>query len=634
MARIKYIWGSSKAIQGRWYLGLIGRYSRGKGKQADAWAVSVRGLLLWLIPVVAIVWSVLAWAGYSVVRGNPHNLLTFSDVWLLPARANTVKAKLGQAAIAEGMECARQGRWDEAAALLTTGLRRYPGDRQARLTLAEYALRNNQVPWARRTLADGFTGEYPGRAYLEAWFKVALHAEGFDDIAGICARYLPELERGGFLIEFQWLLDRQWNSLIEAGRHADALVVLKELRPSNFREERRAATLLALQRGEEAAAVLREWRQLPYADLTAVARLEARMLREAGKLDEMEVSLAEVRSRAADDAASWAFTLLQRSLAGRGTAAALALEEIFRRFGGDSASLQLAADAVTEAGAAVLLERCVVLARERKLSEGLRWQRQLVGVHLKRGEWEQASEALQQLPAAPEEEAADRIWREWVRHLLGATRSAAESAQLALLDFCQEQSLSVTRLSETADALLRARRFETAQKVVERGLETFPANPRLTALVREVRLHVLANTPAVSPGPEDIAEQARTRQGFERQFENLVTAQQWAEASRYLSQVQEVQPDWMQRDDSSLRLAQIRVALAQQDSNRLKSAGQMLLTGDQARAEKALGLVRDLMRTGRSAEALALLEELARRHADHPEVRALQMALKPAVPRS
>lgn len=590
----------------------------------------MRGLLLWLLPVAALAWSLLAWAGISLARRNPHNLLSFSDVLLLPSRLGEVKMKLGKAAIAEGMEMTRLGRWDEAAALLTAGLARNPGDRQARLVLAEYALRNNQVPSARRTLADGFSAEYPGRAYLSAWFKVAAHAEDFDDIAGICARYLPDLERGGFLTEFQWLLDRQWSALGEAGRHADALVVLAELRPSNFREERRAATLLALRREEEAMAVVRQWRQLPSADLAAAARLEARILRQLGRLDEMETCLADVRQRSGEGASAWAFTLLQRSLAGRGSAAALALEEIVRRFGDDPSSLQLAADALAEAGAAVLLERCVGVARERKISEWAGWQRQLVTVHLRRGEWEQAGEALRILPAVPAEDAAERQWREWVRQLLGATQSAAESVQLGLLDFCHDQALSVTRVGETGEALLRARRFDTAQKLIERALETFPANPRLTNLGREVRLHVLANTPAVSAGPHEIAEQARTPQGFERQFGNLMTAQQWAEAARYISQVLEVQPGWVERDDATVRLAQIRVALVQQDGTRLQTAASLLLNGDPARADKALAMARELLRSGRTAEVQALLPLIARRHPDHAEVRELQLALRPA----
>lgn len=523
---------------------------------------------------------------------------------------------------------------DEATPLLTAGLARFPGDRQTRLTLADYALRNNQVQSARRMLADGFAGDYPGRAYLDAWFKLALHGEDFDDISGICARYLPELERGGLSVEFEWLLDRQWAALSAAGRHADALTVLAEIRPSGFREERRAATLLALQRDDDAKAVVQQWRQLPNADLTAAARLEARVFRQAGKIEEMEASLAEVRRRAADDAASWVFTLLQRSLAGRSSAAALALEEVVRRFGAEPVALQLAADALTEAGAAVLLERCVAVAQVRKLPGWVRMQRQLVGVHLGRGDWQLANEALEALLALPIDSAAERAWVDWARHLLGATQSAGESLQFALLDYCLQQPLSVARFGETAAALLRARRFETAQKVVAHALEDFPSNPRLNAVAQEIRLLIMANAPAAVPRLDDIAAQVRMNRGFEQQFENLVAAKQWAEAARFITQVIEVQPEWMRRDDSSLRLAQVRVALAQSDVTRLQMVGQLLLTGDPARAEKAISLARDLIRSGETAEAEALLRELARRHGDHPEVRALQLVLKPAAPRA
>jgi hypothetical protein len=45
--RIKFIWGASKVIRGRWYVGLVGLYDRHKGVRENGIAISVRGLLAW-----------------------------------------------------------------------------------------------------------------------------------------------------------------------------------------------------------------------------------------------------------------------------------------------------------------------------------------------------------------------------------------------------------------------------------------------------------------------------------------------------------------------------------------------------------------------------------------------------------
>ena len=46
---VKLIWGATRSIKGRWFLGLFGLYSRVEGKPEDALAISLRGLALWLL---------------------------------------------------------------------------------------------------------------------------------------------------------------------------------------------------------------------------------------------------------------------------------------------------------------------------------------------------------------------------------------------------------------------------------------------------------------------------------------------------------------------------------------------------------------------------------------------------------
>jgi hypothetical protein len=111
-----------------------------------------------------------------------------------------------------------------------------------------------------------------------------------------------------------------------------------------------------LGRTAEAAEYLEAWATRPGADLQAVRRFRVRVSRAAGRLDEMERALAELRVAAPDDPGQAVYGIVQRALAGEEDAAKVALEDYLFRFGGSAANLKMAATPLAESGRRTLFD--------------------------------------------------------------------------------------------------------------------------------------------------------------------------------------------------------------------------------------------------------------------------------------
>lgn len=622
--RIKFIWGASKVVRGKWYLGLVGLYERIEGVRDSGLAISVRGLLAWGGVLALLAWVALATAGFWFWQRNPYSVLTYSDALLYPLRRAEIAEKKGQAYIAQGLELVRSEKWFDGVSLLRLGLARYPRDNRARLVLAQFHQLTNQSALALQILTDGLGDEYPGRPYVEAILRLAAAGEDFDAAAAVAAQLLPVAKRQGLALEQRWLVEKRYAALTSAGRHAEALALVESEGSGDMKEERRVLSLLAAGQPAAALAALAEWRAQPGADVKVVCRLEVRAHREAKRLDDMERGLQELRQRSPGDAGALAFGVVQRVMAGLDAPAAAALDDYIFRFGGFGQNLDLVAGALAELGQVSMLRRCIAAARERGFAlQAL--QTQLINAHVGRGEWAEAAQVLAALGPVPPKDPLGKPWRDWMHLLLAAARGGNATAEGELLEMVRSRPWSLEVYRRSADVLQRAEKLESAREIAELGLRGYPVSKSLQTLRAEIQRRLTAQAAAAPVAAADTGREPETV--FQQRVDFLVRTKNWSEAAAFIGQVerQEPRPEWLAARAPALRLVQVRIAQGRRDRSELAVSARAFLNGAVTRSTELLEVAQEFHAAGDRQAALALAREISR---STPGFAAAQRALR------
>lgn len=468
-------------IRARWRAGLFGFYDRIAGMPDSGLAISVRGLLIWAAVLAAAGYAAAATALYwGVWRNRPYNELTYADALFYPVRRAEILEKKGRAFIAQGQALYRESKYRDAMNLLRLGLARAPGDFEARRSLATLYLMANERTLAVRVLQEGLRDIYPGRAALEVFFGEATAAEDFAAVADVCARYrakAPEADK-------RWLMEHEFAALSRVGRHQEALRVAENAGDGPLARQSRIVALLALGRSAEALTLLENWAHAEGAKVDqSIPRLRVRAAREAGRFEEMERMLRELRAAAPADPAMLVFGVVQWSLAGKPEKARATFEEFLFRFGGEVQNHVMMAQGLGEVSDVALLERSVAAARERGYPLE-RFARGLLEAQLARGDHEAAERTLALIPksAAPGVD----LWRTWVERMIESGRREADGAGVALVDYMRQRAWPADLFKKTVTALRAMGRERIAQEVLDLGARAFPASAWFRAEMEKI----------------------------------------------------------------------------------------------------------------------------------------------------
>ena len=485
--RIKFIWGASRVIQGRWYLGLVGRYDRVAGMPGDGVAISVRGLLLWGLGCSVALYCGGAAAIYAVRSRNPYNLVSYSDVLLWPWQRAHMSELTGHALLAEGLADLQARRYAEGVSKLRAGLLRCPADTPARLALAHLYVRANQRPLALKTLLDRLAGGYPGREFMEELFAMAAEGEDYAVILDACNRYRTGREAQSAVADHSWLLQRQVQTLLAARRAAEALqlATTEGANAPAAIKEARVLALIDLGQTGDAREFLAAWRARAGDYLALVVRLQVRVFGEARQFDEMEAAINELRALTPADPKPAVYGIVQRAMAGRGDLAALALDDYFFRFGGSRENLLLVMQPLAEIAALPLVQGCY--DRATALGYDLRpFRVQLFLTQMRRGDWTAAQHILDQLiPLVSRDDPTSMFWLKWQKGLVTAATDPSLLAQKDLLEIFQDRLMPLPLYCQTCTVLLRANRPDTARQVLDIGQHYYPTSSSLAKLQAE-----------------------------------------------------------------------------------------------------------------------------------------------------
>jgi hypothetical protein len=631
--RIKLVWGASRVIRGRWYLGLIGFYDRKEGQRDGGVAISMRGVLGWAAASLLVAYVAGATALFWIWQRNPYSILSYSDALLYPVRRAQIEEKKGQAFIAQGTDLFRARKYADASTLLRLGLARYPRDISGRLQLAQFYLLANQRNVALGTLEEGLTKEYPGRAYLEGLFDAAQQGEDYGRIVQTGNRYLPQLQSVEQTRDYRWLAGRIFAAYLESGRHAEALEFAGQERAGDSAWEHQILAHLALGQTAEALQALDRWQKSPGADRRTVTRLKIRVLREAKRLEEMEAALTELRNMFPADPSPLVYGVVQRAMAGSAAGAEASLKDYIFRFGGSAQNLTLVAEPLAEIGQLELLRLCADAAAERGFAGG-RIDVLLVQLLLERGEPLAAGAILPKIPRPEGREAhAAKVWRDWMERMIEATVSPAEASQVALLEFFRSRPWPIAMFRRTISIVQRAGRLETARDLVAVANRSFPASAWLQQRDTLIAAELAAKAAPVAAANAAPGLRLPGETAFFTQLNAALTARNWDDAAQLIRDARATRPapSWVAAREPAFLLAQVRIGHGKADRPGMLTATRLFLNGDQNRARQLLELAEEFHKAGEKDMAILLTKEVLASTANFPPAARLLAAWEPKV---
>lgn len=623
--RIKFIWGASKVIAARWRFGLWGFYERKEGHVDSGLAISVRGVLILCLLLATIAYVGGATAIYLWLDRREHNYVTYTDVLLLPLRTDEVREKRGQAYLEAGIQAMREQRWSEGEMKLRLGLARYPQALKARLALAEFYFYIQQNDRALTVLLEGMdaTTVYPGRRYMTNYLTIASHGQDHGAILDACSRYLdnPAIELGEK--ERDWLLQQKLSALISDGQAAEALSILESVPDSVVFNEQRVLVLVELGRIEDAAEYLNAWRK-EAGGTAQILRLQVRVARERGQLEQLNGFLAELRRLHPSDPRSHAYAVVQQKMAGADQLAKASLEDYFFRFGGFATNTLLIAQPLAEIGASDMVQVCLDRATEQGYD--LRpYLLLLAQAQLKNSDWKNARATMQRLSTMSTKgrSARELDTAELTGIMADIAAEPIEAPQVSLLKYIESRRLVFQTYRLITDTLMRAQRYEAALEVIARSERLYPKNRALDEFKAKATA-VIAERRAQQTKPEvNLSVPVFVEQTFFNRVDEAIAEKQWTKAASMIRDVQQSRPTWLKSREADVLGRQMRVARGSQSLLEMSLAARMMLDGSLARAQLVVDYAVELRNQGDTEPAVLLLREVLRKVPAHALARRL-----------
>lgn len=633
---MRFVWGASRAIPGRWYAGLIGLHNPGENGRYRGIAVSVRGLLCWLGALAVVAYFAGVTALFVWLNQRPYNLVRWTDV-ALPTHWSRIRDLRGQSFIAEGMEDMKQGRFLAGEMKLRNGLSKHPDNLKARLTLGQFYLAIGRRAMAVNVLQAGLARGYPGRVYMEGLLRLAAQCEDYDLGVRVCDDMLGRPGEAVPAADRRWLREQKVQMLLAAKRPADLLALLDADEAANGPQENeaRVLALIGLDRLDDAEAFLAKWKTEAPAARPQILRLQVRVLREAHKVDPMNRALEELRELSPADPRPLVYKVVQQWMAEQHDAASRSLDDYLLRFGSTTENLVLAAEPLAEVGALSLVSRIVREAQAQGLPARSLYAAQTRAL-LRAGDAAGAARAFAAFQRDTKQlNAAEELWVAWMERLLAALNGPVESAQVVELQaFLRSRPLPLRVYRETAEALMQAKRWDTARDVLVMGTGAFPASASLA----EAKSSVEAELEKLRPAEADKVVTApaagpREKAVFE-DLDRLMGEDKWSQVAQEVRNVLLAKPAWLGKRESELLRIQMRAYFETGSLPDMVGSARLLMDGSNARAQQVVDFAAEVRSRGDKEAARTLLREVLRKTADYPPARRAlkELDAKPAKP--
>ena len=629
--------------QWRWGLWLIEPSKSGRRPKLR---IMVRGLLLWLGSLMALVYLALASAWFMVLDRRPHNLVTWTDCVLAPVRWAEISRKRGDAYITEGLAALEAMNWSEAVLKIQAGLARSPDHRNGREKLALFYVAAGQRERGLQLMLEGIERAYPGREQVETFLRICLTGEDYGTaLKGLDASLAGA--SGAVDRDRVWLIEQKARALMVSERFEEAVGwVNRQDAPTEVLRESRVVSLIELERYDEAAAALTDWEAVQGKGGGGTLRIGVRLARERKDFEAMRSLLAVMCERSPRDPNPWIYSVVQSFLIGDVSEARKAMEIVFMRFETGDGVLYRLAQPLVEIEAWDLFDE--VNARARSLSQtSTQWGQLRVEAAIKRGRFDEALALIETLNFDPDggerETQAFEYWKNvslaYASHLASGEPAPGEE----LLQTLRRAPVNLQYLKKMAKRLESAERVPVALSIWELARARFPGSEQTQDEVKRLQSLVAAAdridvaVPLVQDGtPIDLeqsellasaepvngnAEVMKSPRLFLAQCDRLIETKDWNRLETLFRDFRRARPTWSNANATELLNREIELNIGLKHWAALLSNVRFRLDGTLPRALEIMNLVRRLDLMGERDAAELVLAEVDRRNADFPPAR-------------
>ena len=620
------------------------RLATSKSGRGGGLKIMVRGLLVWSFCLATVAYLGLATAWYATLNQRPSNLVTWSDCVMAPVRWKEIRAKRGDAYIAEGLKAMEDKKWNEAILKIEAGLNVSPNNRQGRRQLGLFFVIVGQRERGLAILEEGFEHFYPGREDLELFLRLCVEGEDFSR----AIRAIDQsLRHAGLAAERdeQWLRDQMVRVLMLGERYEAVLVWLeKQDMPTEMMMESRVVSYIEL--GDLAAAhdALVKWKERDGSS-SAVLRIQVRLAREENSLEEMRAALNAMREQDPMQAYTWVYAVIQEFLAGDKDAASNALDSFLLRFGGKRETLVLLAEPLVQIKAWSLFDKI----ENRFLELGLKaaeFDRLRCEAAIARGNFVEARRLLEmfKLNAGNSLSTNDQRWFDTTSAMAAFLATREDSYGAELIGRIQNTPFSLVMLRELTTTLLDWDREELARDLLGLAQQRFPSSlyVKQTYQILEKKLGArevqVVEIPLVQDGTtidleseiQSLAKEnepsiaVQSAKQFLAHSDRMIESKQWSELSELLRELRRARPAWSSGLREEITMREVALNKAEKNWPALVTNVRFLLDGTIPRALTVISIIRDVDALGARSTADSLLSDLERRHKDFPPAKRLR----------
>jgi len=635
---IKFIWRSSRSVAAPWRGGLFciherlsSRHTPGSNPVIRSLIISIRGLLLWGGGLAIVSYFTAAVLLHQWMNRRPFNLVTMEDCILYPVRREVIEEKKGRAFIHEGLENIKAGLVRPGMQKLILGITRYPQEKEGRLVLAQIHVMLGSRPAAIKLLREGLPYSATDQAYMESVLQIAKEGEDFAFWLEACETSLTQSENRPDLAGFRrWILQRKIIAMTEAG-HAPEAARLAQTAGAATDEKFAELKVLALLKSGEAntaATFIATWRK-ENGPSPLLFPLQARALREAGRRDDMERTLAEWSQNDFTNPAPYIDLVVNRAALHDKTGAQAALDGFFLRFNSYPETLIKLSEALVPLGETDLSEQCLAQAQAQGFAT-YTLQQLLMEACITRGNLKEAQAILDRLSSL--HEANDPLAGYWVlvTRMVAAALDPSSGVQSNLVSEVQKQRLSMAAYHRLITVLRAANQNATALDVTRLAMDNYPNSTALqktsVALLDAVTAEEAAKPkPVVTAVKLDSAAtdriQAATRAMlamvdnetvFFKNLNDQIKAGQTDDALASIHTARSARPEWLNAREDKLSLTEIRLYAGQKDIPTVQSLARLYLNGTLPRSNKILALATEIHDAGDIGSAIILVREILR----------------------
>ncbi len=564
------------------------------------------------------------------ISRKPQKDVGYWDVVVMPFDWSAFEEKRGRLYIESGNQDIRDTKYQEGIMKIRLGLKKYPGDQETRIFLAQIYYVAGLVSAAHDLLLEGIEIGTFDQEYLNAFFKLCYESGAYESVLTASDIALKDPEFGADPDNRYFINRFKVTALIEQDRADEAYALANSINsdPDGIRRmvDAEFVALLALDRPVDALGVLEKWRfrmepknlQLQNLFIDAYIRLGdekniEKAIEEMINFDRLNPDLYILAMK------KWHQATNQEQLKTTFT-------KYMLLFGWDPINLRKVNNFVTSVREVELVEEVLRLTRKRGLEEEVILFN-LFYAYLMDGRWDEASGVLDLLKASLDN--FSPIDQKLV--LIGETiirlkKEQRDNLRLILLQDLRRLRASIPFYLTVGNILKESELYGVALDTFEQGLAIFPHSKQIELAYRDATQ--LAVQFAEENEVVEVEEQLeRGPDEYLEELDQLLATGKYEEANDLLTRINRIGAPWLAGRGEDFEYRKLQLYFETRDSFVQSQSTTLFLNNNPDRGPELLEMALNFQRKGQTERSRILAQEIVRADPQNVEARNLLRAL-------